>query len=129
MAFFSHHFVVGILSYADDIVLLAPSLNAHRIQLSICEQSSKDYHLQFNSVKTQLIFFTYSRLTTLLVLYISLVILYPFETLFPLFTTLWSADLNDSDDISNIIKELYRKANCVLQTFSQSSPVIKTFVT
>ena len=61
---FSHHFV-GIHCYADDIVLLAPSLNALCIQLSICEQFLKVYHLQFNSAKTQLICFTHSRLTTL----------------------------------------------------------------
>ena len=90
------------------MVLLAPSLNAYRIQLFICKQFLKEYHLYFNSAKTQLIF-TCSHFTTLpsgavhffgdplsfcnSVSYLGLV-----------------SNLSDSDDISKAIKKLNRKA-------------------
>ena len=49
---------IGILVYADDIVLLAPSANAMRIMLNICDNYAKDYNIVFNANKSNLIFVT-----------------------------------------------------------------------
>ena len=48
---------VGGLCYADDLVLLAPSVSALRMMLSICETFALPHGLKFNSQKTQLIRF------------------------------------------------------------------------
>ena len=48
---------VGGLCYADDLVLLAPSVSALRMMLSICETFALSHGLKFNSQKTQRIRF------------------------------------------------------------------------
>ena len=47
----------GGFSYADDVVLLAPSASALRIMLNICCTFSVAHKLEFNANKTQLICF------------------------------------------------------------------------
>ena len=42
----------GCLLYADDIVLLAHSLNAIRKMLSTCEEFAWEYDIKFNSSKS-----------------------------------------------------------------------------
>ena len=54
---------MGGLCYADDLVLLAPSVSALRMMLSICETLS--HGLKFNSQKTQLIRFNKHTIITL----------------------------------------------------------------
>ena len=51
---------VGCLCYADDVVLLAPSIDALRRMLHVCSAFADDYGLRFNPTKTQLICFTRS---------------------------------------------------------------------
>ena len=48
---------MGGLCYADDLVLLAPSVSALRMMLSICGTFALSHGLKFNSQKTQLIRF------------------------------------------------------------------------
>ena len=48
---------VGALSYADDVVLLAPCASAMRMMLQICCSFSVSHKLTFNATKTQLICF------------------------------------------------------------------------
>jgi len=42
----------GCLLYADDIVLLAHSLNAIRQMLQICDEFATDFDMKFNSSKS-----------------------------------------------------------------------------
>ena len=49
---------LGALGYADDIVLLAPSANAMRNMIAICNVFAKEYHVTFNCNKTKCITFT-----------------------------------------------------------------------
>ena len=51
---------VGCLCYADDVVLLAPSIDALRRMLHVCTAFADDYGLRFNPTKTQLICFACS---------------------------------------------------------------------
>jgi len=44
----------GAFGYADDIVLLAPSLDALCYMITICETYAKEYHILFNPSKSKL---------------------------------------------------------------------------
>ena len=46
--------------YADDVVLLAPSLDALREMLAICETYATEYHLLFNPSNSKLMYFNIS---------------------------------------------------------------------
>ena len=52
----------GALAYADDIILMAPSLSALRLMLLCCELFATSHGLLFNPTKTQ--FFHHSHLKT-----------------------------------------------------------------
>ena len=47
----------GAFSYVDDVVLLAPCASALRTMLNICSSFSVSCKLEFNSVKTQQMYF------------------------------------------------------------------------
>ena len=47
----------GCVSYADDLVLLAPSLTALKGMIHICENYASKHYIQFNGKKSQLIVF------------------------------------------------------------------------
>jgi hypothetical protein len=44
---------VGALAYADDIVLLAPTPNAMRKLLQLCQDYADDFSITFNSTKSK----------------------------------------------------------------------------
>ena len=48
---------VGSLAYADDVVLLSPTLGSLKEMLNICEQYSTDFNILFNASKTKLMVF------------------------------------------------------------------------
>ena len=43
---------MGSFAYADDIVLLPPSVSSLRLQLEMCENFSQDYNIKFNAEKS-----------------------------------------------------------------------------
>ena len=47
----------GTLAYADDVIILAPSVASLRGMLSICESFANDYNIIFNSRKSKLLVF------------------------------------------------------------------------
>ena len=50
----------GAFGYADDVVLLAPSLNTLRGMVSICETHTTEYQILFNPSKSKLMYFNIS---------------------------------------------------------------------
>ena len=48
---------MGALAYADDVALLAPTVSSMNLLLSICQQFSTDFNVQFNSNKSRLLMF------------------------------------------------------------------------
>ena len=44
---------VGVLAYADDIVLLAPTASAMRMLLSMCDDYANEYRIVFNAKKSK----------------------------------------------------------------------------
>lgn len=49
------HVFLGALSYADDIVLLCPTLKAVNSMLTICDKFSDEYNILFNASKSKLV--------------------------------------------------------------------------
>jgi hypothetical protein len=52
---------MGAFAYADDIVLIAPSLGALRKMLRLCELYASDHFLSFNASKTVCMYFPANR--------------------------------------------------------------------
>ena len=48
---------MGSFTYADDIVLLSPSVSSLRLQLEMCENFSQDCNIKFNAQKSKLIIY------------------------------------------------------------------------
>ena len=103
----------GCFCYADDIALLAPCASALRTMLSICNNYAISHGLLFNTEKTQLICFRYSKS------YTCTDRIFFNDTLLN-FTThlghLLSFNVKDESDIIRAT-DLIRKANYVLCTF------------
>jgi hypothetical protein len=47
----------GIMAYADDVMLLAPTLYALKKMISVCESYANNFNIKFNGRKSQLIVF------------------------------------------------------------------------
>ena len=108
----------GAFCYADDVVLLAPCASALRIMLTICDTYAKSHGLLFNTAKTQLICF---RSSTEFVcndkIFFGNTCL-DFSNSVTHLGHRISHNLKDKEDILRAIKDLNRKANSVLYTFS-----------
>ena len=52
----SHY--IGCVSYADDLMLLAPTLSSLNGMIDICESYAAEYKIKFNGTKSKLMFFT-----------------------------------------------------------------------
>ena len=48
---------VGGVSYADDLIILAPSVAALKAMIQVCEQYAVEYHIKFNGKKSKLMCF------------------------------------------------------------------------
>ena len=48
---------MGAMAYADDIVLLSPSLGGLRQMLKVCEKFSDDFDILFNPAKSKMLLF------------------------------------------------------------------------
>ena len=51
----------GVVSYADDLVLLSPTVSTTKSMLHVCEQYGKEFNVKFNPTKTKLIVFSNRR--------------------------------------------------------------------
>jgi hypothetical protein len=59
---FMGQYYVGVLAYADDIVLIAPTPTAMRTMLAICDSFAASYDIVFNALKTKCLVIRPSRL-------------------------------------------------------------------
>ena len=64
------HWKSGMVCYADDLTLLEPSPAALWLMLNFCEVFASSHGLKFNSSKTQLIRFGFSKSSTSLDLFL-----------------------------------------------------------
>ena len=125
--YWNNHFA-GVVCYADDVALLAPSPAALRLMLDTCSSFASSHCLLFNASKTQLVRFSRSCPPS---------DLHPASFLFNGLALHLSSsakhlghilcyNLSDNLDIVRAKKDLTRKANCMLYSFSSSSPLVKT---
>ena len=118
----------GCFCYADDIALLAPCASALRTMLSICNNYAKSHGLLFNTEKTQLICFRYSKSYTCTDRIFFNDTLLNFTNNVTHLGHLLSFNVKDESDIIRATKDLIRKANYVLCTFRTILPSILCFL-
>ena len=118
---------MGAVCYADDVALLAPSPSALRLILDTCRRVANSLSLFFNAAKTQLICFSSCASDTtsapkknFLGESLSLC-----KTVTHLGHIL-SHDLSDAPDIRAKAKDLAKKANYMLYSFSCCDQLTKT---
>ena len=114
--FWKHHFV-GAVCYADDVALLAPSPCALRLMLNRCYQFAQSHSLVFNADKTQLICFGSAAQFTPNIQFLGHSLKFCSSVLRHLGHVL-SHDISDVPDIIGETKDLAKKANYILHTFS-----------
>ena len=111
------------------LVEVAGALTIHLSRLNISfAEFAKSHSLVFNAAKTQLICFSQTPSTVKLDR-ANLVFLDSALTINSSVTHLehiLRSDLLDDDDIVAVTRDICRKANCVLQTFSCCDPVVRT---
>ena len=54
--FIGHHFV-GVFGYADDIILICPSVAGIKKMIKICEDYANEHSIKFNGNKSKYIVF------------------------------------------------------------------------
>ena len=121
-------YFVGAFCYADDVALLAPSPSALRLLLLHCEQFALERGLVFNAAKTQLIRFGLQPSTRCPAIITFNGIHLPFVNVVVHLGHHISYDLSDTVDISMKTRDLVRKANLMLRTFSAADPAVKTYL-
>ena len=52
----------GALGYADDLILLSPTVSSMKMMLGICETYAKKHKINFNANKAYLYFFLASKI-------------------------------------------------------------------
>ena len=120
------HLFAGALCYADDLILLAPSLSALRLMLSSCESFSISHGLKFNASKTQLIRFgSMPSSDCKATVYFCGSELQFVNTVTHLGHVL-AYNLSDSTDIVLKTRDMVKKANCLLCSFTGADPATLT---
>ena len=119
---------VGAFAYADDVVLLAPCLSSLRLMLGLCEEYAVCHGPSFNPLKTQLIQFRwYSHLRVSPTVTLCVHILPLMDEVLHLGHILLH-NLSDEKDILHKCKDMIRKANALLCSFTDLSPVVLTYL-
>ena len=118
----------GAFCYADDIVLLAPCASALRTMLSICNNFAVSHGLHFNVSKIQLICFRSpsTRPCSATILFNNTQLHYSDQVTH--LGHILTSDLNDKQDTIRVIKDMNRKANSILCTFSSADPFVKCYL-
>ena len=118
----------GAFAYADDVVLLAPSLSSLRLMLGMCEEYACHHGLSFNPSKTQLIQFRWhSQHKVHTVVQFSGLSLPLLDEVVHLGHIL-SFDLSDDKDVLAKCKDMVRKANSLFYSFKSLSPHVFTYL-
>ena len=118
----------GAFCYADDIVLLAPCASALRVMLNICCLYASHHGLKFNPEKSQLICFRlrHTRPCSANIKFNDTVLPYVNEVAH--LGHVLSYNLDDTPDIIRAVRDMNRKVNSILFTFSAADPFVKSFL-
>ena len=116
----------GAMGYADDVVLLSPSPAALRIMLHCCEDFAFERGLQFNPSKTQLIRFSWSSSSSCTARFNFCGQQLSFSDTVTHLGHLLHYNLSDVPDINHKLRDMVKKANCLLASFPRVGPIILT---
>ena len=115
----------GSLSYADDIVLLAPCASSLRCILDICQSFASSHGLISKTQTMCFIFFQMSKFTPSIFFdNTNLMFVDDISHLGHIFTY----NLNDKQGIIRVAKDMNQKANTILCKFSALDSVIKCYL-
>ena len=115
----------GVLAYADDIVLLSPSLCGLRYMLKECESFASDHGL---SQKTQFIQFSHRSEQRLDCSIVFCGRRLPVVREVIHLGHILTYNLKDNNDVISKCKDMVRKANALLCSFPNISPVVMTYL-
>ena len=123
---------LGVLAYADDLALIAPTPSAMRKLLSICDAYGHEYSVSFNASKSKCIYFNagvrfgycYDRTDVLPKFMISGHSI-EYVHKWPHLGHIISSKMSDSDDIIHRRNEMIRQVNDVLCYFGKLDGIIK----
>lgn len=119
---------IGALAYADDIALLAPSANAMRKLLAVCESFANEYSVVFNVNKSKYVKFDgrkgASRHTNNAEFYLCNSAIENVDNWMHLGHML-RADLDDADDIQLRRGSMIAQTNKILCCFANTDSVVK----
>ena len=113
---------VGSLAYADDVLLLSPTLGSLHGLLTICEQYSKEYNTLFNASKTKLMVFG-RKLPKVKVMFqgtwVSQV-----DSEIHIGNYICTDRRDDTIPVNNACNDMYAKLNLLYCQFSKCSPCV-----
>jgi exonuclease III len=109
---------INHLMYADDLVLLAPSLSGLQKLIKECEDYGRAHDVKFNAKKSALVYFitSFLRKITLPSLYLNGCTLSVVKSVKYL-GHLLSSDFSDDDDINRQCRDIYTQGNILLRKF------------
>jgi hypothetical protein len=121
---------LAVLAYADDLIILAPTPNAMRHLLSICDDFAENFDIKFNAVKSKCIYYPPSCVTHNHVASVRPIFYIggnPID-----YVEKWShlghilhESNTDSNDIINRRNALIRQANDVICYFGKLDAIVK----
>ena len=114
------------MCYIDDLTLLVPPPAALRPMLRVCEDFAIFHGLKFNPAKTQLICFGNKTSTCCHNVFSFCGTRLPLLDVVTHLGHVLRHDLDDSDDNIRASREMFCKANCMLQFFAGADAIVKT---
>ena len=123
--FWDSHFA-GAFGYADDVVLLAPSPAALRLMFRCCEEFASKRSLRFNPTKTQLIRFSRTPSSSCMARFTLCGHQLSFLDTVTHLGHLLHYNLSDVPDVNHKLRDMVKKANCLLASFPRVSPAVLT---
>jgi hypothetical protein len=123
---------LGALAYADDITLIAPSPNAMRTLLRVCDEFAEEYFVTFNAKKTKCIYYPRMHCTGTHDDNVNLKPLFfvngnsiEYVQKWPHLGHILNSELDDNDDIENRRIQTVKQINDVLCYFGKLDSSIK----
>ena len=123
----------NIIAYADDIVLLAPSLQSLKLMINIARNEAANLKLEFNYDKTKVIkFHSYSSRHIAENRHLNPILIndhaIEFVSSLKYLGFMISNNLNNSDDINRVLKKFYSEFNSILRKFHFASKEVKLYL-
>jgi len=114
---------MGSFAYADDLVLLSPTVNGMKQMLTLCEQFSNEYLIRFNATKSKLLVYGANNNSPVKIVFQGNVVPQSIKEKHVGHTigTTYDIDTFITQDVCN---QLYAKVNLLMRQFNKASSFI-----